>query len=94
MVARPRSVAIRLVADHSELTKVWVRPPRGFPFASVHDLGTGAGGRRGEAGEAIGEINVLRHHGNGLRGSSKPLTTYRKMAIRVSQADALRDSLW
>ena len=25
--------------------------------------------------------------GNGLRGSSEPLKTYRKMAIRVSQAD-------
>lgn len=31
------------------------------------------------------------HLTNGLRGSSKPWTTYRKMAIRVSLADRLAD---
>jgi hypothetical protein len=81
-VAHAGSVAVRLLADRSGLTKELSKATRRRSFVPVHDLGqvlVDIAVMLADGGEAIGDINVLRHQGQVLGPVASAPTVWRAL---------------
>jgi hypothetical protein len=82
VVAHAGSVAVRLLADRSGLTKELSKATRRRSFRPVHDRGqvlVDVAVMLADGGEAIGDINVLRHQGQVLGPVASAPTVWRAL---------------
>ena len=82
VVAHAGSVAVRLLADRTGLTKELSKATARRSFAPVHDRGqvlVDVAVMLADGGEAIGDINVLRHQGQVLGPVASPPTVWRAL---------------
>jgi hypothetical protein len=82
VVAHAGSIAVRLLADRSGLTKELSRATARRSFAPVHDRGqvlVDVAVMLADGGEAIGDINVLRHQSQVLGPVASAPTVWRAL---------------
>ena len=82
VVAHAGSVAVRLLADRTGLTKELSKATRRRSFVPVHDRGqvlVDVAVMLTDGGEAIGDINVLRHQGQVLGPVASAPTVWRAL---------------
>ena len=82
MVAHAGSIAVRLLADRTGLTKELSKATRQRSFVLVHDRGQvliDVAVVLADDGEAIGDINVLRHQGQVLGPVASAPTVWRAL---------------
>ena len=82
VVAHAGSIAVRLLADRTGLTKELSKATARRSFAPVHDRGrvlVDVAVMLADGGEAIGDINVLRHQGQVLGPVATAPTVWRAL---------------
>jgi hypothetical protein len=82
VVAHAGSIAVRLLADRCGLTKELSKATARRSFVPVHDRGqvlVDVAVMRADGGEAIGDINVLRHQGQVLGPVASAPTVWRAL---------------
>lgn len=82
VVAHAGSIAVRLLADRTGLTRELSKATTRRSFVPVHDRGQAlvdVAVMLADGGEAIGDINVLRHQGQVLGPAASAPTVWRAL---------------